>query len=573
MKKYLTGIATCLLLLLFCSTSALAGNLNGAEARVYSAAGGTFSLEGKVYRAYGNYLSQVYSYLTQDGVDLTDEQANSAIGMMHSPGNILTAVNSGYVYQVGVDNSYKADSEDNNVNIDTGEDSGSDAKSDSQSSSSSSSTSSSSSEDDYEYFDKKSQKEKPFYDEKSFKASQIYKANKEEIERDNKQSTQLIADADAVVQKQSKKSNNTYQQVLKDRPEKSDSQTVLLVDEVDGTVSIKNGNGFTANLLKTIQSGAVPYRTTLLVICLIFLVVSAGLAVLLWRKKCFCFQKKGKNTAANTSHSARRKLRKGASVILSAEVAVQIFVLLFTAGMQLGFFRYDRVAETLSDSGSYHVAYQQMVTDVHETLTKENCMATVCDSVLGYEDFVFDSKNSLQRELSGKKTNTSYSEVASKVKETVASVSYITEEDAKRIGQEVADIYQGSVKSTAGICIYHVKNWFHQVLRRGQILLIINLILNIVLLLLVQHYAHRGVRNIYRAVAVSAIGMGICTLYLAVGRPFANMYLTPDTLYVFFNTYVQNAVKIFGLIFAGGIVAAVILHILSRFMRTMLQED
>lgn len=572
MKKYLTGLLTCLLLLIFCTTSALAGSLNGPEARVYGAAGGTFSLEGKVYRAYGNYLSQVYSYLTQDGVDLTDAQASSAIAQMHSPGNILTAVNSGYVYQVGVDKSYKPDtSDDGESTISSGDDK-SDSK-DSSSSSSASSSSSSSSEDDYEYFDKKSQKEKPFYDEKSFKASQLYKANKEEIESDNKQSTQLIADADAAVQKQNQKSAKTYQEVLKKRPKKSDSQTVMLVDEVSGDVQIENGSGFTANLLKTLQSSAAPYRTIALIVSIVFLVITLLVAVLLWQKKAFRFQKKGKTSAAKTSHTARRKLRKGTSVILSAQAAIQIFVLLAAVGMQLGFFRYDRVAETLADSGSYHVAYQQMLTDVHETLTKENCMPTVCDLALGYEDYVFDSKNSLQRELSGKKTDASYSEVTTKVKETVGKISYITEEDATRIGDEVTDIYQSSAKSTVGTCIYHVEKWFTTVSQPAMAIVIVNLILNVILLILMQHYAHRGVRNIYRAVAISAIGMGICTLYLALGKPFSHIYLTPDMLYVFFNSYVENAVKIFLVIFAGGVVTTVVLHVLSRFMRTMLQED
>ena len=78
---------------------AFAGEINGNEARVIAAASGTFTYEGKTYRAGASYINSLTSYLSGDDVDLTAAQADEAISMMYA--SIAEGVAQGYLYPVG----------------------------------------------------------------------------------------------------------------------------------------------------------------------------------------------------------------------------------------------------------------------------------------------------------------------------------------------------------------------------------------------------------------------------------------------------------------------------------------
>ena len=77
----------------------MAGNINGPEAGLISQASGTFTYEGKSYVATAGALGQLRAYLSQDGIDLTPEQAAKAASMMY--GNIGNGVIEGYLVPVG----------------------------------------------------------------------------------------------------------------------------------------------------------------------------------------------------------------------------------------------------------------------------------------------------------------------------------------------------------------------------------------------------------------------------------------------------------------------------------------
>lgn len=79
--------------------TAAAGNINGPEAGLISQASGTFTYEGKSYVATAGALGQLRAYLSQDGIDLTTEQAAKAASMMY--GNIGNGVIEGYLVPVG----------------------------------------------------------------------------------------------------------------------------------------------------------------------------------------------------------------------------------------------------------------------------------------------------------------------------------------------------------------------------------------------------------------------------------------------------------------------------------------
>lgn len=75
-----------------------AGDINGNEAGVISAAQGTFEYNGKSYVAKSEYVDQLRGKLSQDGVDLTAVQASEAIAMIY--GNVAKGVSDGYLVEV-----------------------------------------------------------------------------------------------------------------------------------------------------------------------------------------------------------------------------------------------------------------------------------------------------------------------------------------------------------------------------------------------------------------------------------------------------------------------------------------
>ena len=99
MKKKDLTLPFALLFTLIFPMTVCAGGLNGAEQGIISAISGTYAYDGAYYKVADGYISQVSSYLSQDGVDLTSEEASSYISQFYA--NIGTGVSSGYMVKVG----------------------------------------------------------------------------------------------------------------------------------------------------------------------------------------------------------------------------------------------------------------------------------------------------------------------------------------------------------------------------------------------------------------------------------------------------------------------------------------
>ncbi len=75
-----------------------AGDINGAEQQVISAASGTFQCNGSTYRAYPEYISELTSYFQRDDVNLSSSEVGSLIGDMNA--SVEEGYRSGYLYLV-----------------------------------------------------------------------------------------------------------------------------------------------------------------------------------------------------------------------------------------------------------------------------------------------------------------------------------------------------------------------------------------------------------------------------------------------------------------------------------------
>ncbi len=84
--------------LLFGTAVAYAGTLNANEQMVVNAAKGRFEVDGKMYVADSSYVKQLISYLSSDGLDLTEDQAEEAIAQMYA--NVQEGVAQGYLLPI-----------------------------------------------------------------------------------------------------------------------------------------------------------------------------------------------------------------------------------------------------------------------------------------------------------------------------------------------------------------------------------------------------------------------------------------------------------------------------------------
>lgn len=557
MKKIIRGFLIALFLFLCTAAPAFAGGLNAAESRLYGVASGTFSVDGKTYRAYGNYLAQVYEYLCRDGVDLSDGQANSKISMMHNAGNIRSAAAGGYIYQIGgssESDSQESDSKDKET-AEQEKDKGKDQKD--QKDKTTDQNSDKSTEQDAAdtsasyYFRDNEMEQEPFYDENTFKASDIYKANKEVIEAGNSRSEELLEAVEDVSRNKTQENREAFDTVLSLRPQEDTNAS----DWSPGTVSR------ISNVIRYAVIGAA----------ILFLAVSVLLVWRMHRAHCFRRQKK---TAADTAeaHAHRKKIRRRGSVVLCVGVAVQSFLLFFGTGVQMSFFSYDHVSKVMSEKGIYHVEYVEMTSEVHELLKQESCMENLCDNALSYDDFLFDIKKQVRNALDGKADSAEHLQVQESVSDALAQVAYISDEDSVRIAEKVIDTYRKYTDTPIGDFIRSGKNAYRNTAVPGFPLLAASLLLEIVLLIAMQHYAHRGVRNTAKALGIAAAALGVCELILIAGNPFSGIYINSDALYVFVQGCIQWSEKVFGILWGVSVIAALIFAAAGRILRLELKR-
>lgn len=90
-------IIVCLLSCMVCPAVVMAGEINAAEQMIMDCVEGTFVYEGKNYYAVQGYILMLKEKLEADDVDLTEEQAKTAINYIYA--NVKTAIDAGYLIE------------------------------------------------------------------------------------------------------------------------------------------------------------------------------------------------------------------------------------------------------------------------------------------------------------------------------------------------------------------------------------------------------------------------------------------------------------------------------------------
>ncbi len=335
---------------------AFAGGINGNEARVIAAASGTFTYEGKTYKAGAAYINSLTSYLSGDDVDLTAAQADEAISMMYA--NIAEGVAQGYLYPVGEGATTEEDTEE--------EPDGEWASSDD--------------EEDEEDSDKKDKDDKKDDDK----------------DTEHKQQTENELNVwDAM-------SNPTEnKKKLEERPEKKDASAAVELEPDGIVVTTKDKETISISKDKPIVSDTVVFVLAIVGGVLLGITVVCG--IILFAKKCMSF-KKAKGRKARPGHSKRRKIRRHTRGVLTITTTIAMTGLLVLLGLYVSLFNYDAIMQNMQSSGYFRYAYSQYIAEQANEVAQKVANGDKVEEIpeiQTYDEYLFTIKQNSLKVLEG----------------------------------------------------------------------------------------------------------------------------------------------------------------------------
>jgi hypothetical protein len=327
-----------------------AGEINSNEAGLIAAASGTFSYEGKTYRAGTNYINSLSAYLNSDDVDLTAEQVSEALSTMYA--SIGEGVAQGYLYEVEEEGSTETATTETATSEDT--------------------------EGDSE--DKET-------------------SNDTEESTSSSESTSEVSSSDVW----NMMSNQTEaKEKLKQRPDKDDASASVTLDEDDivittkdkEVISLSKNEPIISDKIVQIACGVNWFVFGITVLC----------AIILFVTKCMVFFKP-KNRRARPGHSKRRKIRHNTRAVLTVTTAVSILELLLLLTIYIGLFNKDAIMQNMQSSGYFRYAYSEYVAENAKELYsdfKDGALdSDEVNSVMDYEEYLFTIKQNSLKILDG----------------------------------------------------------------------------------------------------------------------------------------------------------------------------
>ena len=363
LKKYIvhTVLGFMLLflgILVWPSENAWAGDINGAEAGVIGAASGTFTYNGKTYRAYSSYINELYSYLARDGVDLSPAQAQTAINYIYS--HVGTGVASGYVYEVGGEDDPNGPTEK-------------ETEAETETATQVSETTS----------------------EATTVTTETASVTETKTEREQKTTEKDTEVEDIFKQIED---NQTNKQQLNERvkPEDADAKAVIKEE----SIVIDTGDGDPIELESDKRIVPENWTVILTIVSIVTLVVSAVACLILILKKCMRFGKKDRKKPMH-GHRRRRRIRKICRRILTVTTAVSVAGIFLILAIVIVVFNNSRILQSVQESGYFRYAYIEYLAENGKT---EEDTTEISDSKnLSYDDFVIREKQATEQLLRGNK--------------------------------------------------------------------------------------------------------------------------------------------------------------------------
>lgn len=290
-----------------------AGEINSEEARVIAAASGTFTYKGKTYKAYSSYVSELYSYLAEDDIDLDADDADAAIAYIYS--NVKEGIDSGYVYEV------KDEDKDNNVDLD----------------------------------------EVPDAPKTDVKADETNEEARDTAkEASDNEVAQIFDKIDKDLQEREK---------YTDKVTATESDASLIVSDESITVSTDKGE---IKLFSDQRIIPKVFTDIFVILGIVILSVNVIIFVVLLLKGCMRFVSKDRKKVKK-GHRVRRRIRKVCRNILTVSSAVAFMIICLIIATSIVFFNNTKIMQTIQSSGYFRYGYTEYIAeDENPTLSYED---------------------------------------------------------------------------------------------------------------------------------------------------------------------------------------------------------
>ncbi len=513
-----------------------AGEINGNEAGVISAASGTFTYDGKTYRAGSAYINSLTAYLSADDVDLDSDQASRAISMMYD--SVAEGIERGYLYEVGGSSTSEqetapgqtteagqpAETGENGTAFIPGESTeilpGVDASTEEITGASAeegASLEEGTEEGSAGSSEEKGKGGKSRKSDKSDKSGRDVKDGSTEEESEFPWAQAGETDPASIDVWEAMSNETAAKTKLQERPVKEDASATVKLDSED--IVITTGDGF-VTVSKVRQ--LIPDSVIMVMngISLFLLAITVICGIILFMKKCMVFRKP-KGRRARPGHTKRRRIRRYTRNVLTVTTTISLVGVFALLAIYISLFNQNTIMQNMQSSGYFNYAYSEYVSEIaKKTLASGDLKQS--EDIMVYEDFLFNLKQNSIRILNG-------------------------DTDVVIPDSNVAPY------------IYNMKRSYMMLFRQAGIYMILSLLLGIVLMIFMDQSRERGIKH--TAVA-DLVASGILILFLgimAVAKPYQGLYIEPDYLYLFIMECVRWSMKVMTSIIAFGVVLGMIL--------------
>lgn len=510
---------------------ALAGDINGEEARVIAAASGTFYYDNEAYAAKPEYISQLTGYLAQDGVDLSASQADAAISEMYA--SIEQGVTSGYLYKLSEteeETTEESTTEEETTEEETTEDGISDG----------------------------SNAKPPIM--------VIPKSD----------TTESVTESPDAADTATEETTGAHENVIDQPVDESHATGKISYDTESHTIIYEDKEGTEKKELPSIRHPLDVSKYVNIGNVLVFTILAIILLAIagLYLGKCFPWQKKKRNRKTAkyyVNHKMRSTYRKICGHTFAALIGAHVLAFILLVGVGVSIFRQSFVLDNLTSSGYYRYIYDDMNMTIQRELKEYDSEAVgqLLNNV-GYDMFLTASKKQAKGNLNGKETQYDGAALSDKL---MGIECGLTDQEQQTCVNVIVGNMQSYSADMVGSSIYGIKQGYSDFEQHAVPIMLINIVLMVLVVILMDRYHHRGVRYIARGVIGGAALAAVCTVILYVAKPFAKIYMQPASLYLFIRDYMQHAIIIVGAIACIMILVGVVLMALVGVIRKKQMEN
>lgn len=368
MKNRKNFVKLCIILLymicigVFCPKMVVfAGGINGNEARVIAAASGTFTYEGRTYRAQSSYINALNVYLSRDSVDLTAAQASEVIGQMY--GSVTTGINNGYLYEV------ESATEESTGTSSTETGSGEDGTTEITTEITTETATETGTEEETGAGGETT--EEGLTPEEALESMDVWEIMDHPTE-----------------------AGTTLQQ----RPEEESASVLVELDKDDVVVTTKEDEKIIFSKKKDIISSKVILGINLF--CIGILVITVICIVILLAKKCMVFRTRNRKRRKH-GHSKRKIIRHRTRAVLTVTTSVSVLGVFLLLGLQAGLFNKDAIMQNMQSSGYFRYAYSEYLAELVDEMAASDEAPGASTKIQSYEDYLFTIKQNTMKILEG----------------------------------------------------------------------------------------------------------------------------------------------------------------------------